>query len=393
VTTSCPACGSDQLSGFHRAGGVPTNSCLLLEDEREARAFSRGVLDLAHCQSCGFVTNRAFDPGATLYSDRYEETQSFSPRFVDFGRQLAKEWVERYGLQGKHVLEVGCGKGEFLVWMLEAGAGSGVGIDPGIHADRHHGDVAARARWIEDLYDERYAHLVADAVVCRHTLEHIQPVREFLSMVRQNLGERLDTVVLFELPDVARVLDEVAFWDVYYEHCSYFSAGSLARLFRRCRFEVLDLSYAFDDQYLLIEARPSREPGLGEPGALEDDFARLEAGVTTFRDGYRAVTARWRRELQAVADRGQRSVVWGGGSKAVAFLTSLGIDDLVAAAVDINPHKQGRFIAGTGHRVLAPEDLPALAPDLVVAMNPVYLDEIRRNLDELGLGQTRLVAL
>ena len=36
-----------------------------------------------------------------------------------------------------------------------------------------------------------------------------------------------------------------------------FSAGSLARLFRASGFEVLDVSYEYDDQYLLIEARPS----------------------------------------------------------------------------------------------------------------------------------------
>ena len=44
-------------------------------------------------------------------------------------------------------------------------------------------------------------------------------------MVRRAIGDRLDTVVLFELPDVERVLREVAFWDVYYEHCSYFTLG------------------------------------------------------------------------------------------------------------------------------------------------------------------------
>lgn len=392
---TCPACEADDLETFHRAAEVPTNSCLLLDDAAEARQFPRGVLDLSLCRRCGFITNSAFDPRRAEYSDRYEETQGFSARFVDFGRDLAKRWVERHDLHDKHVLEIGCGKGEFLVWMMEAGAGSGTGIDPGVDPARLEGDAADRVDWVADFYDERYADLAADAIVCRHTLEHIHPVREFLTMVRDNIGDRPDTVVLFELPDVVRVLEEVAFWDTYYEHCSYFSAGSLARLFRRCGFEVTDLARAYDDQYLLIEARPStpQAAAAGRVFELEDDLERLRRGVASFRDGFTETVHRWDAEFEEVAARGGAAVIWGGGSKGVAFLISLAMDGQVIGAVDINPHKHGRYIAGTGHRVLAPSELPALAPELVVAMNPVYLEEIRRDLDALGLADTRLTAV
>jgi SAM-dependent methyltransferase len=390
--TACPACGATELEPFHAAEEVPTNSCLLLEDETEARTFPRGRLDLAFCSVCGFITNRAFDPALAEYSERYEETQGFSQRFVDFGRDLAKTWVERYGLHGRHVLEIGCGKGEFLTWMVEAGAGSGTGIDPGVHPERIDSEVASRIEWIADFYDASRSDLVADAVVCRHTLEHIAPVHEFLSMVRDNIGDRTETIVLFELPDAARVLEEVAFWDTYYEHCSYFSAGSLARLFRRCGFEVLDVSLAYDDQYLLLEARPA-ERGGGDVSPLEDDLDRLRSGVATFRDGYSETLARWQGEFASLEASGRSAVIWGGGSKGVAFLTSLGAGDQIAGAVDINPYKQGRFIAGSGHEVLAPADLVEIDPALVVAMNPVYLGEIREALDALGLRDARLVAV
>lgn len=394
MITACPACRSDALRGFHRLDATPTNSCLLLDDADEARDFPTGRLDLAICDDCGFITNRAFDPDLAEYSSRYEETQGYSSRFVDFGRTLAKTWVERYGLHGRHVLEIGCGKGEFLVWMMEAGAGSGTGIDPGVHPERVTTAAGQRITWIPDFYDERWSHLSADAIVCRHTLEHLSPVGDFLRMLRENLGDRHETVLLFELPDVARVLEEAAFWDVYYEHCSYFSAGSLARLFRRSGFEVCDLSLAYDDQYLLIEARPGR---LGAATTarfeIEDDLERLRAGVATFTRAVTDTVSRWRDEIEAVTSDGGRVVLWGGGSKAVAFLTELGSDAPIAGVVDINPHKQGRYIAGSGQRVLAPEDLRALAPDLVIAMNPIYRDEIRASLDGLGLGGTTLTAV
>jgi hypothetical protein len=42
-------------------------------------------------------------------------------------------------------------------------------------------------------------------------------------------------------------------------------------------------------------------------------------------------------------------------------------------------------MAGTGHEIVAPDTLRALQPDLVVAMNPVYQDEIQHELDTLGV--------
>ena len=50
-------------------------------------------------------------------------------------------------------------------------------------------------------------------------------------------------------------------------------------------------------------------------------------------------------------------VVWGSGSKAVGYLTTLGLRDEIAAVVDINPHKHGKFLAGTGHEIVGPDAL------------------------------------
>lgn len=381
---SCPACGSGDLDVFHEESGMPTNSCLLLDTQAEAASFPTGDLRLGFCRRCGFITNLAFDPAMTEYSGRYEETQAYSPVFVDFARSLAKRWVSDHDLVGSEVVEIGCGKGEFLVMMAEAGIRHGTGIDPGVKVDRIPPGVADRLTWVADFYSEEHAELEADAVVCRHTLEHISDVGRFMELVRANVRD--DAVVLFELPDTQRVLDEVAFWDVYFEHCSYFSIGSLVRLFRATGFEVLDASLAYDDQYLLLEARPSTSPtDLHRPIPGEDDLAALAAGVERFRTGYARTRAAWRRKLGDVAASGGTSVIWGAGSKGVSFLTSLGVGDEVAYAVDINPHKADKYIAGTGHRIVGPDHLRRHPPDEVIVMNPIYVEEITATLADMGL--------
>jgi hypothetical protein len=191
------------------------------------------------------------------------------------------------------------------------------------------------------------------------------------------------------------VLEEGAFWDVYYEHCSYFAAGSLARLFRATGFAVEGLERAYGGQYLLLEARPA----LGVPGAgplpseeapaerpfpIEETPAELVALARAYRQRVERTVGHWRRELAAVRAAGGRAVLWGGGSKAVAFLNRVRPEG-VEYVVDVNPAKHGMLVAGTGQRIVAPESLASYRPALVVVMNPVYWGEIGARLSALGV--------
>ena len=388
----CLSCGSHRMDVFHEQNGIPVHSCRLVDSHEEAIGFPRGDLRLAFCADCGFIMNVAFDPSLQDYGISYEETQGFSPTFREFASALAARWVERYGIRDRTVLEIGCGKGEFLSLMCELGPNDGIGIDPAFAPDRLASEAESRMRFIADLYDERYAGLEADVIVCRHTIEHIAPVEDFLRLIRRTIGDRPETLVLFDLPDVVRVLREGAFWDVYYEHCSYFSPGTLARLFRRTGFRVLDLELDYDDQYIVLEALPQADDGR-RPLPLEETPDDLARDVQLFRRTFAATRERWRETLAAARAGGRCVAIWGAGSKGVAFLTTLAADGEVAYAVDVNPHKQGKYLAGTGHRVLGPDELAAQAPQLVVAMNSIYLPEIRRDLDARGLAGTELLGV
>jgi hypothetical protein len=54
--------------------------------------------------------------------------------------------------------------------------------------------------------------------------------------------------------------------------------------------------------------------------------------------------------------------------------------------VDVNPRKRGSFVPGTGHRVLAPPDLLDEKVRTVFVVNPIYRDEIHRQLSDLGIA-------
>jgi SAM-dependent methyltransferase len=379
---ACLSCGSTDVEVFHQEAGVPVNSCLLLASEAEARAFPRGAIRLGFCHACGFIANTAFDQALAEYSTRYEETQGFSPRFQQFADDLAHRLVDRFDLHDRDILEIGCGKGEFLLRVCELGNNRGVGVDPSVVLDRVRGPAADRVSFIADLYRKQHADLPADFVMCRHTLEHISDVAGFMELLRANLAGREATTVFFELPDVLRVLREVAFWDIYYEHCSYFTVGSLVRLFERNGFTVLDASLDYDDQYILLEART--DGGLKERSPLAvDQVEDVAAAVDEFRRRHQAQLASWDARLAGLSASGRRAVVWGAGSKGVAFLCALPAAERIEVAVDINPYKHGMFMAATGQRIVPPAFLADYRPDVVIVMNPIHRDEIRAELDRL----------
>jgi SAM-dependent methyltransferase len=380
----CPSCGAADVELFHRETGVPVNSCLLLATEDEARAFPRGTIALGFCHACGFIFNTEFDPALAEYSARYEETQAFSPRFQRFEDDLARRLVDRFDLRGKDVLEVGCGKGSFLLRVCELGANRGVGIDPSVVLERVHQPATGEVRFITDLYRKEHAELPADFVICRHTLEHVHDVAGFMDLLRANLAGRSATIVFFELPDTLRVLEEVAFWDVYYEHCSYFTVGSLVRLLERSGFTVLDARLDYDDQYILLEART--DEGAGQrPMRPVDEVAEVAAAAHQFQRRYQAQLAAWDERLAALFADGRRAVVWGAGSKGVSFLCALPAAERIEVAVDINPYKHGMYMASTGQRIVPPTFLADYRPDVVIVMNPIYLDEIRAELGRVGV--------
>jgi len=351
---------------------------------KEALDFPCGDIVLVFCGRCGFITNTAYDPGRQNYSSGYEDQQCFSPTFNTFAHDLAKRLIDKYNLFNKQIVEIGCGKGDFLIHLCELGHNRGVGIDPAWVPDRIKSDHAGRVEFIQDYYSRKHGKYRGDLVCCRHTLEHIQPVAEFVSTVREAIGESQSMVIFFEVPDVGRVLRELAFWDIYYEHCSYFSLGTLARLFRRCGFQIIDLSRAFENQYLLIEARPACNPD-NRLYELEETVEEMAGKVKYFSTHSLEKLNYWKDFFQKIGANKRRAVIWGSGSKCVSFLTTLGIKEEVEYVIDVNPYRHGKFIPGVGKEVMPPEFLKEYKPDVIIVMNSVYCKEIQKGLSQMNL--------
>ena len=382
MSSQCPCCHSVAVEPFFSIKDAPIFSIVTISSREEALSVPRKDIELAFCRDCGFIFNRLFDVGLDYFTMGYEDQQGFSQTFMTYLNRISAELIEKYSLTDKTLLEIGCGKGDFINALNRLAGGKGIGIDPAyVDGRQNNPDLT----FYKEFYALEHGKLDPDFICCRHTLEHISEPLALLRLIHSSLGGKRP-VLFFEVPQVTRILEIQAFWDIYFEHCSYFSAGSLAHLFRKAGFDVLDLRLDYDDQYLLIEAVPTQDPtGEGRIFALEESPDTQYQRVESFRTNVGRQLGEWRERLEQMKAAGEKVVVWGGGSKSVGFLTNFSDLKLIDYVVDINPNMEGNFIPGIGSRYVQPSFLKNYRPDTVIIMNGVYQDEITRVLHDMGL--------
>jgi hypothetical protein len=391
ATRTCPGCGANPCELFYELASVPTNSRWLAPSRHHAVALPRGEIALNFCQGCGLVFNEAFDPELGGDTGFHEELDESLPIFEALQRRLADPLIERYALRDKDILEIGQGRGEFLELLGKLGANHRTGLDArnAPHLPPSPREVTVTFR--QELLTEETTAPPSDLVCSKSLLQNVAEPAQFLKLLRRTLHE--DARLFIQVSNFMRTLTNVAFWEINYPSCSYFSPGTLYRMLRAQSFAVKDVWTDFDAEYLMADARPAnRETADSSPSENIETIADLAGLVARFAHECREKQAMWCEILSKLAGGGNRIAIWGAGSKTASFLTTLAVGDEVSYVVDTNPGRQGKFTPGTGHRIVAPDVMVSMRPDVVIVMNSVLACEIRDLLAEAGCAPTLLIA-
>jgi 2-polyprenyl-3-methyl-5-hydroxy-6-metoxy-1,4-benzoquinol methylase len=376
--TPCPVCETAVASPFIVREGVSIHQNLLVDTPAAARALNCGRLEMLACEACGFVFNSAFDPSLMQYGAAYENAQSHSMVFAAHVEGLARQFAAEDGAGEVSVVEIGCGNGAFLRAIADSNPNTRcIGLDPSYSGPTEALD--GRVRFERRFFDDTFESASADIVICRHVIEHVPDPVRMLRLVKQCLRQGRGRA-FFETPCVEWSLANGVLWDFFYEHCSYFTANSLAMAFARAGIAVESVRHVFGGQYLWLEARATE----GAPAWPGEDgrVARLAAAFA--REESSRIAALQQDIERRAADGGV--AMWGAAAKGV---TLAGLVDRAAAllscVVDINPAKQGHFLPGTGHPIVPPAALRDYRPRWAVMTNPNYIEENRRVLRDAGV--------
>ena len=323
-------------------------------------------------------TTWSFDAGLLDYNATYENTLHYSPRFQEFARLLAVDLVARHDLVGATVGELGSGPGHFLTMLCEAGAARGYGWDPSYDPERFGAPDHAAVSISTDLFPADGS-IPMRLAFSQHVLEHLDdPIAALVA--QRSAVEAEGGVVYTEVPNGGLMIGHCALWDIIYEHLSYFVPTSLDLACRRAGLRVENTGSSFGDQFLWCEAAPGETRDRSDREVVRSavDAARR------FGDDARARIAQSRDELAKWVDDGPVAL-WGAGSKGMTYLNLVADVAEVDAVIDINPRKAGWGVPGTRLVVSEPDVLPDIQPRTVLVANPIYVDEVAAQLEELGV--------
>jgi SAM-dependent methyltransferase len=317
----------------------------MYETESLALSCPKGDIEIVQNIETGLVYNRAFKPELMVYDSNYQNEQGVSGLFRDHLRSVA-DIVERH--IGKHAIaEIGCGKGAFLELLLADGC-EVVGFDPTYEGN----NPVVKREYFMSTYDRQL-----EGFVMRHVLEHVMDPVSLLENIKNanNGGGK----IYIEVPCLDWIMEHNAWYDLFYEHVNYFRLGDFKRMFGT----VLECGRVFGGQYLYIVADLAT---LRTPVASPVDHINPGQFVK-FDYKYRP-------------QQGRAAAIWGGASKGVIFTLlgrRAGFD--INTVIDINPAKQGMYLAATGLKVQSPAaGLSQLIENSTIfVMNSNYLEEIR----------------
>lgn len=350
---NCRWCSGDlQLQPLLTLRGIPRGAQSL--PLREELAHERGVDLIIHrCSDCDLV--QTVGP-AVPYHREVLRANAYSPAMHAFRQEQLSDWVARHDLTGQPVLEVGCGRGEFLDLLREAGS-LVLGTEHGLEAT----SVARKkGHTVWTVYPgdgPLPAHEGFAAWASFNFMEHWPDPKAVLRSIRQRL--RPGAVGLVEVPNFEMMLQQRLLTEFIPDHVVYFTEATLRRSLETSGFDVDCIRTIWHGYILSAEVH-----------------LRPEADLTGFEDQLQRLSS----QLQAFAQRHSagRMAVWGAGHQALTTLALADIHTQVRYVVDSAPFKQGRYTPATHLPIRPPDALRQDPVDAVIVMAAGYSDEVLR---------------
>lgn len=313
------------------------------------------VVNLAiyQCAKCGLIQHN-LEP--VSYYKEVIRAVAFSPEMGMFRLEQLGGWIYRNHLQNKKILEVGCGKGEYIDLLQKAGASNVIGLEfsESNIAGANNAGFKVQQGYLDAGF-ESPANFHFDAFAIFSFLEHWPNPNEGLSILHSLLSDGASGLV--EVPNFELILSKGLYSEFTTDHIFYFDKKSFSFLMEKNGFEVISIESIWYDYILSAEVR--KKSSLDTTNFLKIQNS-VKSQLNNFIDQFDA----------------NQVAIWGAGHQALAVIAMAGIAPRIKYVIDSAPFKQGKYTPATHLPIVSPESVLDDPVRSVVIMAAGYSDEV-----------------
>lgn len=310
------------------------------------------TLNIIQCSFCGVVQH---DLKEVAYYKDVVRAIAFSSEMYTFRTKQLFDWIEDNDLHNKNIIEIGCGKGEYLQILKDCGAKQILGLE-----NKKESLLEATSNGFnifEGYLDKNFKSNFCtkfDAFAIFSFIEHWpNPAESFLAL-HKILKD--DAIGLIEVPNFDLILEKGLLTEFTPDHIFYFNTKTFILFLEHNGFEVLSVESIWHDYILSAKVK--------KRALIKNDlFLKVKCSIAN--------------QLKEFLSKSKGSnVVWGAGHQALAVISMTKIAGLINYVVDSALFKQGKYTPGSNLLIKSPEAMNENLPECLVIMAAAYSNEV-----------------
>ncbi len=321
--------------------------------DAESLENDKGVdLEVCQCSGCGLV-QLSNDP--VPYYREVIRAASFSEEMKGFRRKQFGNFVQKFSLKGKKVVEIGCGRGEYLSIMQKSGL-EAFGLEHSAASVTQcikSGLKVSKGFIQSSTY--KLNHAPFDVFFILNFLEHLPDPNSTLRGIYNNLTD--DAIGFVEVPNFDMILRNKLFSEFIGDHLFYFTKETLSTTLRLNGFEIIDCNEVWYDYIISAIVKKREKLDISHFYKCQAQLKNeIEEYILRFKD--------------------KKVAIWGAGHQALTIISLINLADKIRYVVDSAACKQGKYTPATHIPIVSPDALTNDPPDAVIVMAASYSDEV-----------------
>lgn len=324
-----------------------------IPDENEIE-FDKGVnLNLCQCKFCGLVQ---FDCEPVDYYRDVIRAGGFSSTMIELRKNQYQYFIEKFKLKNKKIIEIGCGKGEFLKVLTEFPVRA-FGIENKPDLVKAANDAGLNvSRDFADSPSKKLKNAPFDAFLSFNFMEHQPDPNAMMRCIYNNLTE--NGYGLITVPSFEYILENNSFYELLHDHIANYTKDTLRFLVEKNGFVMLECERINRDTWsMIVQKRP-----VTDVSGLRNNFETLSKQMQNF--------------VEEKSKNGKKIAVWGASHQGFTALSTTGVSENISYIIDSAPFKQNRYSPATHIKIVSPDYFFNEPVDTILIIAPGYTSEI-----------------